>query len=164
MDNVQKHNSCNNIPSSQTFKSYFQQLMNVLTEVTMKGTVFCDVRLYSPLEAHWCFEELTTSIFIISCWLLRLLFGPEDGDDTSIWNVNETSTLRHILGYSTLQLRVKFTTQRHKSLLSAVIILRMHLHLLLCRNNAVCIILHGNIMQRISLRTSRQSFTDSPTP
>jgi hypothetical protein len=34
MDNVQKHNTCNNIPSSQTFKSYFQFLYGSLWKLT----------------------------------------------------------------------------------------------------------------------------------
>jgi hypothetical protein len=41
MDNVQKHNTCNNIPSSQTFKSYESSSCSVVMETTGCANEIC---------------------------------------------------------------------------------------------------------------------------
>jgi hypothetical protein len=81
-----------------------------------------------------------SSLFLARCFVYSYAQKMETIllSETSIRLLPDHSTLRHILGYSTLQLCVKFATQRHESLLSDVIILTMHLRLLLCRNNAIC--------------------------
>jgi hypothetical protein len=71
MDNVQKHNTCSDIPSSQTFKSYLNKLLVYVRPITVKI----------------CKEEIIGLITIVASDKTLEYCGCEFWKDSHIWIV-----------------------------------------------------------------------------